>query len=108
MGMLITPREVQPGPALTRRGGPTILPIVETPSIREGAMSQNDAVPTAGVAPAPVPLWELLPWAVFAGVLLLGVLYLVGLDQGAASVVPGQLLHEFLHDGRHLLAVPCH
>jgi hypothetical protein len=71
-------------------------------------MSQNAAVPPAGVAPAPVPVRELLPWTVFAGVLLLGVLYLVGLDQGAASLVPGQLLHEFLHDGRHLLAVPCH
>ena len=69
-------------------------------------MSQNAAVPTARVAPAPVPLRELLPWALFAGVLLLGLLYLVGLDQGATSLVPGSLIHEFVHDGRHLLGVP--
>jgi hypothetical protein len=74
---------------------------------REAAMSQN-AVPTASVAPAPVPLRELLPWAVFAGVLLLALLYLVGLDQGATSLVPGSMIHEFVHDGRHLLAFPCH
>ncbi|TQC45431.1 CbtB-domain containing protein [Rhodococcus sp. WS4] len=34
-------------------------------------------------------------------------LYLVGFDQGAISR-SGMLLHEVLHDGRHLLAVPCH
>jgi hypothetical protein len=50
------------------------------------SVSQNAAVPHPGVAP--VPLRELLPWVVFAGVLLLGMLYLVGLDQGAASIVP--------------------
>ena len=71
-------------------------------------MSQNAAAPTARVVPAPVPLRELLPWAVFAGVVLLGLLYLVGLDQGATALVPGQLIHEFVHDGRHLLAFPCH
>jgi hypothetical protein len=71
-------------------------------------MSQNPAVPTAGVAPAPVPWRALAPWAVFAGVLLLGLLYLVGLDQGATALVPGELIHEFVHDGRHLLAFPCH
>jgi len=71
-------------------------------------MSQNAAVPTARVAPVPVPLRELLPWALFAGVVLLGLLYLVGMDQGATALVPGELLHEFVHDGRHLLAFPCH
>ena len=34
-------------------------------------------------------------------------LYLVGLDQGAVSQ-SGALLHELMHDGRHLLGVPCH
>ncbi|MGH3995791.1 MAG: CbtB domain-containing protein [Pseudonocardiaceae bacterium] len=33
--------------------------------------------------------------------------YLIGLDQGAVSQT-GSLLHEMAHDGRHLLAVPCH
>ena len=71
-------------------------------------MSQNAAVPTARVAPAPVPLRELLPCALVAGVLLLGLLDQEGLDQVATSLVPGSLIHEFVHDGRHLLAFPCH
>jgi Probable cobalt transporter subunit (CbtB) len=61
-----------------------------------------------GVAPAPIPLREIAPWALFGGVILLALLYLVGLDQGATSVVPGEMLHEFVHDGRHLLGFPCH
>ena len=65
-------------------------------------------LPTAALAPAPIPLRDVAPWAVFVGVVLLAVLYLVGLDQGATSVVSGEMLHEFFHDGRHLLAVPCH
>ncbi|TQC49949.1 CbtB-domain containing protein [Rhodococcus sp. WS4] len=34
-------------------------------------------------------------------------LYLVGFDQGAISR-SGMLLHELMHDGRHILGVPCH
>jgi Probable cobalt transporter subunit (CbtB) len=37
--------------------------------------------------------------------LLLG--YLVMFDQGAVSH-SGMYLHELMHDGRHLLGVPCH
>lgn len=55
-----------------------------------------------------IPVRELAPWAVFAGVVLLVLLYLVGMDQGATTVLPGTLLHEFVHDGRHLLGFPCH
>lgn len=70
-------------------------------------MAYANAVPTASPIPL-IPLRELAPWAVFGGVILLSLLYLVGLDQGATSVFSGSLLHEFLHDGRHLLAIPCH
>lgn len=35
------------------------------------------------------------------------VLYLVGFDQGTISRT-GMFLHELMHDGRHLLGVPCH
>jgi hypothetical protein len=66
------------------------------------------AVPAARPLPSPIPLREILPWAVFAGVVLLALLYLVGLEQGATSLFPGSLIHEFLHDGRHLLGFPCH
>ncbi len=58
--------------------------------------------------PAPVPLRDLLPWAVFAGLLLVMVLYFVGVDQGALSVFGGHWVHEFVHDARHALAFPCH
>ena len=73
-------------------------------------MSQAAAQPTsfAGAVPAPIPLREIAPWALFAGIVLLAVLYLVGLDQGATAVFSGEMLHEFVHDGRHLLGFPCH
>ena len=43
------------------------------------------------------------------GVVLLALLslYLVGFDQGAISR-SGMYMHELMHDGRHLLGVPCH
>jgi len=34
-------------------------------------------------------------------------LYLVGFDQGAISRT-GMFMHELMHDGRHLLGLPCH
>ncbi|AGL17451.1 CbtB domain-containing protein [Actinoplanes sp. N902-109] len=43
--------------------------------------------------------------AVVASLLLLA--YLVAFDQGAVSR-SGMFLHELMHDGRHLLGVPCH
>jgi hypothetical protein len=35
-------------------------------------------------------------------------LYFVGAEEGATSIFPGTWLHEFVHDGRHLLGFPCH
>lgn len=69
-------------------------------------MTQAAALPRS--APATIPLGEIAPWAVFAGAALLALLYLVGMDQGATSLIPGTMLHELLHDGRHLLGFPCH
>jgi len=54
--------------------------------------------------------------AVAAGVLLVaGVVYVVAFDQGALGsflsdgmLASGGVLHEFFHDARHLLGVPCH
>jgi hypothetical protein len=60
------------------------------------------------VRPAAIPLGELLPWAVLGGLLLLLAIYFVGAEQGATSLIPGMYVHEFLHDGRHLLGFPCH
>ncbi|GAB3976347.1 CbtB-domain containing protein [Plantactinospora veratri] len=49
-----------------------------------------------------------LLWTALAVVALLALLvYLVAFDQGAVSR-SGTYLHELMHDGRHLLGVPCH
>ncbi|SNY45334.1 CbtB domain-containing protein [Paractinoplanes atraurantiacus] len=49
-----------------------------------------------------------LLWTAFAVVsLMLLLTYLVAFDQGAVSR-SGMFLHELMHDGRHLLGVPCH
>ena len=69
-------------------------------------MTQPAAVSTP--APAPIPLRDLLPWAVFVGVVAVVLLYFVGAEEGATSLVSGSFVHEFVHDGRHLLGFPCH
>ncbi|BBH16204.1 hypothetical protein Back2_04910 [Nocardioides baekrokdamisoli] len=36
-------------------------------------------------------------------------IYFVGIDEGAMSVFgKSMVLHELMHDGRHLLGFPCH
>ena len=57
--------------------------------------------------PTAIPLRELAPWVLF-GAIFLFMLYMVGAEEGATSLIPGMYVHEFLHDGRHLLGFPCH
>ncbi|MFF8376066.1 CbtB-domain containing protein [Streptomyces sp. NPDC015661] len=67
------------------------------------------AVSTPSVAvPAPLPVRAVLPWAFFVGLLALIALYFVGAEQGATSLFAGSDVHEWVHDGRHLLGFPCH
>jgi hypothetical protein len=63
------------------------------------------AVAVPGSVSAPIPRWGLLLLAV-----AVGVLWLVTFEGGAVSETIGRAgaLHEFFHDGRHLLGVPCH
>lgn len=63
-------------------------------------------VPVAG-APA-IPLDDLLPWGTLGLLLAVLCLYFVGTEQGAVSLLDGTAVHEFVHDGRHLLGFPCH
>jgi hypothetical protein len=71
-------------------------------------MAQAAVAPNAPIyAPTPIPLRELMPWLIFAAVLLLAI-YFVGVEEGATAIVPGMYVHEFVHDGRHLLGFPCH
>ncbi len=51
---------------------------------------------------------ELLPYAVFAAVLIALAVFFVGAEEGAVSLMGGSTVHEFVHDARHLLGFPCH
>ena len=70
-------------------------------------MSEALVEPEAVAGPVVSP-GELLPYAVFAGVLLSLLVYFVGAEEGAASLIGGSGVHEFVHDARHLLGFPCH
>lgn len=66
------------------------------------------AVPDAStprvILPAvPVPWWAFL--VALAG---LGLAFLTLQDSGALLASQAEVLHEFFHDGRHALGVPCH
>ncbi|AWK76791.1 cobalt transporter (plasmid) [Rhodococcus oxybenzonivorans] len=71
-------------------------------------MTYPVATPLSPSTRAPIPIRELLPWAVFFGVLMLVLLHFVGTEQGALTVFSGESVHEWVHDGRHLLGFPCH
>ena len=50
-----------------------------------------------------------IAWLSLTAFLALLVLYFVGVDQGATSVLGDNMyIHEFVHDARHLLGFPCH
>src|SRR5271165_3811699 len=65
----------------------------------------SDTTSASGLGPAPIPLRELFPWLLFGALLLLAV-YFVGAEEGATSLISGMYVHEFVHDGRHLLGFP--
>ena len=72
-------------------------------------MSHTSAAPTsAGVEVPSIPLGQIAPWAVFFGLIALIALFFVSADQGAVSIPAGTAIHEWVHDGRHLLGYPCH
>jgi cobalt transporter subunit CbtB len=69
-------------------------------------MTSTTFAPSA--QPAAIPIREVLPWAIFGSLLFLLLIYFVGVEEGATSLINGMYVHEFVHDGRHLLAFPCH
>lgn len=73
-------------------------------------MSSPTVVPVPVATPAlpAIPLRELAPFLVFFGLLAALMVYFVGAEQGATALTNGSAVHEFLHDGRHLLGFPCH
>ena len=58
--------------------------------------------------PAAISFAEILPCAILGGLLFAIGFYFVGVEQGATAFFNGAYLHEFVHDGRHLLGFPCH
>jgi len=74
-------------------------------------MSQTSAAlsPTGGTADVtPIPLREIAPWALLLVLLASLVVFFISADQGAISIPSGTAVHEWVHDGRHLLGFPCH
>ena len=65
-------------------------------------------LPRVADQPIALPVREWIPWAVFIGVLLLFLVFLVGAEEGALSLFGGMKVHEWVHDARHLLGFPCH
>jgi hypothetical protein len=72
-----------------------------TPSEHAATLPAPVTVPSISVA-------AVLPWLLFAGLLALVALYFVSAEQGATSLLSGTAVHEWVHDGRHLLGFPCH
>lgn len=72
-------------------------------------MAQLVAPPVlAPTAPTSLPIRAIAPWAAFFGVLMLVMLYFVSTEQSATALLAGETVHEWVHDGRHLLGFPCH
>ena len=71
-------------------------------------MSEVTQTAPAAIAAPPFSLGQVLPWLIFAGMLALVALYFISAEQGVASLFSGTAVHEWVHDGRHLLGFPCH
>jgi hypothetical protein len=69
-------------------------------------MTMTSSVPTT--RPVAIPVRDVLAWAILGGLVLLLAIYFFGAEEGATSIFPGMYVHEFVHDGRHLLGFPCH
>jgi Probable cobalt transporter subunit (CbtB) len=65
--------------------------------------SSTKAQPIASGVRIAVPAWA---WAL--ALLALFGLYLIAQDNGAVLASMGQTAHEFFHDARHSLGMPCH
>lgn len=70
-------------------------------------MAQTTAAAPVIEVPS-IPLGQIAPWAAFFGLLAMLVIFFVSADQGAFSIPAGTAIHEWVHDGRHLLGYPCH
>jgi len=74
----------------------------------EELMSEVPQTKPVAIAAPPFSFTQVLPWLIFAVMLFLVAWYFVSAEQGATSIFSGTALHEWVHDGRHLLGFPCH
>ena len=74
----------------------------------EELMSEVSQTKPVAIAAPPFSFTQVLPWLIFAAMLFLVAWYFVSAEQGATSIFSGTALHEWVHDGRHLLCFPCH
>jgi len=70
--------------------------------------SPDIRLPDVSLPDVTIPLEDIAPWAVLALLIAALFVYFVSTEQGAYSVFDGMYVHEFVHDGRHLLGFPCH
>jgi hypothetical protein len=66
-------------------------------------MTAPAATPTTHSDAIRVPMWA---WALT--LFALAVVYLVLQENGSVLANAANYVHEFAHDGRHALGVPCH
>lgn len=71
-------------------------------------MSQASIAATPEVEVPSIPVAQLAPWAAFVFLAAAIVLFFISADQGIVSIPAGNAVHEWVHDGRHLLGYPCH
>ena len=71
-------------------------------------MAHAIATPVAGSNDLAIPVKELAPWLALGALFALTVLVLISSVQGASTIPEGTAIHEWVHDGRHLLGFPCH
>ncbi|WP_395309695.1 CbtB-domain containing protein [Mycobacterium sp. AMU20-3851] len=74
-------------------------------------MTSAEAPKTQAARPRAIDLSaaSAVVWLSLTAFFALLVLYFVGMDQGATSVFGANtVIHEFVHDARHLLGYPCH
>jgi len=74
----------------------------------EELMSEVPQTKPVAIAAPPFSFTQVLPWLIFVAMLFLVAWYFVSAEQGATSIFSGTALHEWVHDGRHLLGFPCH
>jgi cobalt transporter subunit CbtB len=63
----------------------------------------------SGATPIDFSATKAAVWLTLTAFFALLVIYFIGMDQGATSVFGNStVIHEFVHDARHLLGFPCH